>query len=172
MTDPIREALAELVRLFDERDTIYAKTAGHVAFAAARAALAAPVAQPDDDNAMLLGVLRMPYELAMSTELSRRQFYERAQEAADIIAAPVAQPLTERIAELEQALSVYADPSFYHACGFMFDRPTGGFDEDFDFDGEYGRLMPGKLARATLGIESTPKPPTDEEIEYASWSKP
>jgi len=32
---------------------------------------------------MLFGVLRMPYELAMADELSRRQFYDRAQQAAN-----------------------------------------------------------------------------------------
>jgi hypothetical protein len=32
---------------------------------------------------MFFGVLRMPYEMAMSNELSRIQFYSRAQEAAD-----------------------------------------------------------------------------------------
>lgn len=31
---------------------------------------------------MLYGVLRMPYEMAMGDELSRYQFYQRAQEAA------------------------------------------------------------------------------------------
>ncbi len=31
-------------------------------------------------DVMLFGVLRMPYEMAMSSELSRRQFYVRAQE--------------------------------------------------------------------------------------------
>ena len=36
-------------------------------------------------DVMLFGVLRMPYELAMSTEFSRRQFYERTQEAANEI---------------------------------------------------------------------------------------
>ena len=51
---------------------------------------------------------------------------------------------------LRAALEVYADPSFYHACSFMFDRPTGGFDEDFDYDDEYERDMPGKHARETL----------------------
>jgi hypothetical protein len=34
-------------------------------------------------DVMLFGVLRMPYEMTMSSELSRRQFYERAQEAAN-----------------------------------------------------------------------------------------
>lgn len=34
---------------------------------------------------MLFGVLRMSYELAMSNELTRRQFYDRAQEAVDMI---------------------------------------------------------------------------------------
>lgn len=32
---------------------------------------------------MFYGVLRMPYEMAMENELSRRQFYDRAQEAAN-----------------------------------------------------------------------------------------
>lgn len=34
-------------------------------------------------NLMLYAVLRMPYDMAMSDELSRRQFYSRVQEAAD-----------------------------------------------------------------------------------------
>lgn len=38
-------------------------------------------------DVMLFGVLRMPYELAMSSELLRRQFWDRAQEAADRLAA-------------------------------------------------------------------------------------
>lgn len=37
-------------------------------------------------DVMFYGVLRMPYELVMSDELSRRQFYSRAQEAADRVA--------------------------------------------------------------------------------------
>ena len=36
-------------------------------------------------DVMLFGVLRMPYEMAMSGEIARRQFYGRAQEAADRI---------------------------------------------------------------------------------------
>jgi hypothetical protein len=51
---------------------------------------------------------------------------------------------------LRSALSMYADPSFYHGCGFEFYRPTGGFEDDFDHDSDYGREMPGKLARAAL----------------------
>ena len=54
-------------------------------------------------DTMLLGVLRMPYELAMSTELSRRQFYERALEAADRIAEAV-QPTQERKPLTEQEI--------------------------------------------------------------------
>lgn len=38
-------------------------------------------------DVMLYGVLRMPYEMAMSSELSRYQFYQRAQEAADRLEA-------------------------------------------------------------------------------------
>ena len=36
-------------------------------------------------DTMLFGVLRMPYEMAMSTELSRFQFHDRAQQACDTI---------------------------------------------------------------------------------------
>lgn len=36
-------------------------------------------------DTMLFGVLRMPYELAMSGEMGRRQFYGRAQQATDEI---------------------------------------------------------------------------------------
>ena len=36
-------------------------------------------------DTMLFGVLRMPYKLAMSTELSRLQFHDRAQQACDTI---------------------------------------------------------------------------------------
>ena len=54
------------------------------------------------------------------------------------------------LVETLEALQVYADPSFYHACSFIFDRPTGGFDEDFSPDEFYGREMPGKLARETI----------------------
>ena len=36
-------------------------------------------------DVMLFGVLRMPYELAMSSDLSRLQFWQRAQQAADEI---------------------------------------------------------------------------------------
>lgn len=38
-------------------------------------------------DVMLFGVLRMPYEMAMGSELSRRQFYARAQEAVDRLEA-------------------------------------------------------------------------------------
>ena len=57
-------------------------------------------------DVMLYGVLRMPYEMAMADELSRYQFYQRAQEAADrleaaerIHAAPVPASTGRGIAE-------------------------------------------------------------------------
>ena len=67
----------------------------------------------------------------------------------------------QRIAELENdnarmidALEFYANPETYHACAFLFDPPTGGFDKDFD-DGHngYDRPMPGKLARQAIGAD-------------------
>lgn len=36
-------------------------------------------------DVMLYGILRMPYEMAMNDELSRFQFYQRAQQALDRI---------------------------------------------------------------------------------------
>jgi hypothetical protein len=57
--------------------------------------------------------------------------------------------LRERMGVLTEALAFYADPETYHACGFMFDRPTGGFDEDHGHE-DYDRPMPGKRARQAL----------------------
>ena len=36
-------------------------------------------------DVMFFGVLRMPYEMAMDSEISRYQFWKRAQEAVDRI---------------------------------------------------------------------------------------
>jgi len=58
--------------------------------------------------------------------------------------------LREQVRVLREALEIYANPDFYFACSFFFDRPTGGFDEDFDYDEQYERDMPGKIARAAL----------------------
>jgi hypothetical protein len=59
---------------------------------------------------------------------------------------------------LEEALRTYADPTFYFGVAFMFDRPTGGFDEDFsEVEWPDGRIVskPGKLARRALaGVET------------------
>lgn len=58
-----------------------------------------------------------------------------------------------KIEKLEAALNFYADPETYHACTFLFDRPTGGFDDDFSDDHgheDYDRPMPGTIARDAL----------------------
>jgi hypothetical protein len=68
-------------------------------------------------------------------------------------AADLIQSLQARLSVSEEALAFYADPETYHACSFLFDRPTGGFDEDFDEDHgheDYDRPMPGKRARACI----------------------
>ena len=55
--------------------------------------------------------------------------------------------------QMWEALDYYASPETYHGCAFMFDPPTGGFDQDFDEDHghpDYNRPMPGKLARLVL----------------------
>jgi len=58
-----------------------------------------------------------------------------------------------KIGTLEETLVFYADPETYHGCAFMFDKPTGGFDEDFSADHgheDYDRSMPGQKARDIL----------------------
>ena len=67
------------------------------------------------------------------------------------------------VGRLEEALEFYADPETYHGCSFLFDRPTGGFDEDLSEDHgnwKYEYAKPGKLARATL---AGPSPDEKEE---------
>ena len=54
-------------------------------------------------DVMLFGVLRMPYEMAMVDELSRRQFWGRAQQAADELIT-----LRAEVERLRAALEWYA----------------------------------------------------------------
>jgi hypothetical protein len=66
------------------------------------------------------------------------------------------------------ALAMYADPGFYHGCGFAFDRPTGGFDQDFAITDGYDRPMPGDYARTVLteaGVIMNANPETSEEFD-------
>lgn len=59
------------------------------------------------------------------------------------------------------ALEFYANPETYHACGFLFDPPTGGFDEDFSDDHgheDYPRATPGKTARQALSALEPKEP--------------
>ena len=61
--------------------------------------------------------------------------------------------LKAKVAAAERVLQFYADPETYHACTFLFDPPTGGFDEDMDTEHghpNYDRPMPGKMARQAL----------------------
>lgn len=51
---------------------------------------------------------------------------------------------------LYDTVQFYADPDTYFAIGFMFDSPTGEFSEDFEYNDDYRRDMPGKKARQTL----------------------
>lgn len=60
----------------------------------------------------------------------------------------------ERIIDaLYTALSVYADPGFYHGVSIIGDGPTGGFDEDYDSahgDEDTAGFRCGSLARQTI----------------------
>ena len=93
--------------------------------------------------------LKSARELRTAIEQALLQAHKEGFDAA-LLPGSVPDALEASALRLVDALKVYADPGFYHACMFMFDRPTGGFDEDFDYDEEYERAMPGKLARMTL----------------------
>ena len=56
----------------------------------------------------------------------------------------------EKIERLSDALAFYADPDTYFAIMFVPDSPCGGFIEDFSYDEQYDRNMPGEFARKVL----------------------
>ena len=49
----------------------------------------------------------------------------------------------EALIKIIDALEFYANPDVYWACSFMFDRPTGGFDDDFSDFQEYKDFLDG-----------------------------
>jgi hypothetical protein len=83
-------------------------------------------------DTMLLNVLRMPYNIALDTEIGRIQYYQRGLQAAD------------EIEKLRDAMQFYADPNRYkstsvHMCG----HSTG---QSVMIDG-------GRKAREALGVK-------------------
>lgn len=58
------------------------------------------------------------------------------------------------LAEYSQALAFYAEPTSYIGIGLWGDKPCGEFIEDFSYDNQLDRDVPGKLARQTLGWET------------------
>ncbi|WP_062560382.1 hypothetical protein [Paracoccus aminovorans] len=72
-------------------------------------------------DVMLLGVLRMPYDMAMHDELSRLQFHSRGAEAADRIEADEAE-LSRLRAEVERLTSERDTAKKYMAAYAECDR--------------------------------------------------
>lgn len=75
-------------------------------------------------DVMLFGVLRMPYDMAMATETSRHQYWQRGQQAADkiekldkkveamrIVYEPLLKTYAEKVERLEAALRQIAELS-------------------------------------------------------------
>lgn len=60
-------------------------------------------------DTMLFGVLRMPYEMAMEDELSRYQFWQRAQEAADRLETAPAPPVPADVQEIMRLMGPYIE---------------------------------------------------------------
>jgi len=111
-------------------------------------------------DVMLYGVLRMPFDMAMSGYLSQRQFYDRVQEAARRLEAAEA-----RLAEIDAAApSPSTAPEVgalqrydieHDGAGYMRKRP----------DGEYVKLADVRAALASRpaevddeGLPVLPKP--------------
>lgn len=142
-TIPIGQNLANaalIVAAVNERDALLSD----------RAAMAERVAglERERDDAR--------YELSRFKDaISKRPDYEMHWEEA----SARADASEAEVARLREALEFYAEPETYHGVAFMLDPPGGGWAEDFDYDAEYERDMPGKLARAAL---TRPDDPTKE----------
>lgn len=118
-------------------------------------------------DTMLFGVIRMPYDMAMADELSRRQFYDRAQQAANELAA-LRQQLEEanaRIDTLEQEINC-AETALEAGLVNFPDVPT-----DFECIGkmadelvkQYRATAECRLAEAQgQGQEAAPQPLSGE----------
>lgn len=128
------------------------------------------------ENERAIETMRLQQQLAAANEqigqLKRAQ--ENWSHGMDIVIQDYEQQLATARAEavaLREALEFYADPETYHACTFLFDSPTGGFDEDLDEDhghGRYDRPMPGKLARQALA--AVPPQPTGRTACESCWT--
>jgi hypothetical protein len=87
---------------------------------------------------MLFGVLRMPFDMAMSGEIAQRQFYDRAQEALDRMTAAEAEldtvrrELEQERAETARWKSAHADMAKRNAI--LRDRPDLPVDRTMAHD--------------------------------------
>ena len=102
---------------------------------------------------------REAHHQSLADEYDARRQAERAKE-------DLGQQILRLKADLApywRALQFYADPHAYFACSFAFDRPTGGFDEDFETID--GHDVPGKRARAVLAGEYAIDPDDIVEAE-------
>ncbi|RFP32464.1 hypothetical protein [Duganella sp. BJB476] len=74
-------------------------------------------------DVMFYGVLRMPYDLAMGDEISRLQFYQVIQQAADRVER--ADALRTAVAAFIKAKGRYHTEQGYKALVEAFDAGTG-----------------------------------------------
>jgi len=58
--------------------------------------------------------------------------------------------IEEKFSRLIEALMFYENPDTYHAVSLAFDPPCGPLINDLEYNTEYKRKLPGKLARETL----------------------
>lgn len=99
-------------------------------------------------DVMLFGVLRMPYDMAMATETSRHQYWQRGKEAADRI-----EILERELAEERNSREVAADKAWAFAGALrkiieedlQTTRHKDGTGGETVYDGYFGGI-----ARAAL----------------------
>ena len=89
-------------------------------------------------DVMLFGVLKMPYEMAMASELSRMQFYQRVQQLVALVEAQQKQPKPQPLTPAQRV-------NIADACAEL--------DFDDDHLGSVGKIV--DLVEAAHGIGTT-----------------
>jgi len=101
------------------------------------------------ERSRAIGTLDAWADVALEWADHAQKEISRFRAAPPVEAEEVAR-LRAQIEQLTDALYFYADADTYFAVAFGFDPPCGDFADDFEFNAEYGREMPGERARAAL----------------------
>lgn len=117
-------------------------------------------------DAMFYGVLRMPYDLAMSSDMSRRQFYSRVQEALARLEAAEADLARLRMAVQPIPETVFMRPmsSDDGRNGWYVDGPGFYCDIEPNNEGQYSVFFRDKDGKEGYAEQPVIQPLTDGQI--------